>query len=93
MAFFSSSSNTGVNAVQKDVEVADPPGDSISALAFSNQADFLAVGSWDNSVSLVQPFSYSYSNSRAKSSRYEYMRLDPEGRARERRCTSTKGRC
>jgi mRNA export factor len=50
MAFFSSSNASGVNAVQKDVEIADPPGDSISSLAFSKQADFLAVGSWDNSV-------------------------------------------
>ncbi|KAJ7039643.1 WD40-repeat-containing domain protein [Mycena alexandri] len=54
MAFFSSSSNTGVNAVQKDIEVADPPGDSVSSLAFSNQADFLAVGSWDNSVRIYE---------------------------------------
>ncbi|KAF7330269.1 hypothetical protein MVEN_02464800 [Mycena venus] len=54
MAFFSSSSNAGVNAVQKDIEVADPPADSISSLAFSNQADFLAVGSWDNSVRVYE---------------------------------------
>ncbi|KAJ7510440.1 WD40-repeat-containing domain protein [Mycena galericulata] len=55
MAFFSSSSNTGVAAaVQKDVEVVDPPGDSISSLAFSPQADFLAVGSWDNSVRVYE---------------------------------------
>ncbi|KAJ7352398.1 Acetokinase family-domain-containing protein [Mycena albidolilacea] len=35
MAFFGSSSNTGVNAVQKDIEVADPPSDSISSLSFT----------------------------------------------------------
>ena len=34
----------------KDVEVADPPPDSISAISFSPVADFLAVGSWDNNV-------------------------------------------
>jgi mRNA export factor len=50
MAFFGASSNTGANAVQKDIEVADPPSDSISSLSFANNADFLAVGSWDNSV-------------------------------------------
>ncbi|KAJ7284577.1 WD40-repeat-containing domain protein [Mycena rebaudengoi] len=54
MAFFSSSSNAGVNPAQKDVEVADPPGDSISSLSFSNQADFLAVASWDNSVRVYE---------------------------------------
>ncbi|KAJ7911494.1 WD40-repeat-containing domain protein [Mycena leptocephala] len=54
MAFFSSSNASGVNAVQKDVEIADPPGDSISSLAFSKQADFLAVGSWDNSVRIYE---------------------------------------
>jgi hypothetical protein len=50
MAFFSSTTNTPAGPAQKDVEVADPPTDSISTLAFSGQADFLAVGSWDNSV-------------------------------------------
>ncbi|KAJ7841339.1 Poly(A)+ RNA export protein [Mycena olivaceomarginata] len=54
MAFFGASSNTGVNAVQKDIEVADPPSDSISSLSFANNADFLAVGSWDNSVRVYE---------------------------------------
>jgi len=38
-------------AVEKDIEVVNPPPDSISCLAFSPVADFLAVGSWDNNVS------------------------------------------
>lgn len=38
------------NATEKDIEVADPPGDSISSIAFSPQADYLAVASWDNNV-------------------------------------------
>ncbi|OBZ84758.1 Poly(A)+ RNA export protein [Choanephora cucurbitarum] len=40
-----------------DFEVASPPTDSISDLAFSPQADILAVSSWDNAVRLyeVQP--------------------------------------
>src|ERR1700761_4763563 len=55
MAFFSSTAATGVTAAtQKDAEVADPPTDSVSSLAFSNQADYLAVGSWDNSVRFVE---------------------------------------
>ncbi|KAJ7236289.1 WD40-repeat-containing domain protein [Mycena haematopus] len=39
---------------QKDTELPDPPADSISSLAFSSQADFLAVGSWDNSVRVYE---------------------------------------
>ena len=53
MAFFganSTSANVSATA-EKDVEVSDPPPDSISSLAFCPVADFLAVGSWDNNVS------------------------------------------
>ena len=50
--FGAASSSTAVTAVpDKDIEVADPPTDSVSALAFSPQAEFLAAGSWDNNVS------------------------------------------
>ncbi|KAJ7056651.1 WD40-repeat-containing domain protein [Mycena amicta] len=55
MAFFSSTTSTGLTATAaKDIEVAEPPTDSISSLAFSNQADYLAVGSWDNSVRIYE---------------------------------------
>jgi mRNA export factor len=37
-------------SADKDVEMGDPPTDSISSMAFSPQADYLSVGSWDNSV-------------------------------------------
>lgn len=55
MSFFSSSTPSSVTAVastsgDKDIEVSEPPSDSISSLSFSSQADYLAVGSWDNSV-------------------------------------------
>lgn len=53
MSFFNTSSSStpaATAAVEKDVEVADPPGDSISSLAFSPIQDYLAVGSWDNNV-------------------------------------------
>ena len=44
---------TATNATaRKDVEVRDPPQESISSLAFSPQQDYLAVGSWDNNVRL-----------------------------------------
>lgn len=54
MSFFgAASSSTTANtaaAADKDIEVADPPTDSISSLSFSSQADYLAVASWDNNV-------------------------------------------
>ncbi|KAH7915959.1 WD40 repeat-like protein [Hygrophoropsis aurantiaca] len=40
--------------IEKDVEVAEPPADSISSLSFSPTADFLAVGSWDNNVRMYE---------------------------------------
>lgn len=57
MSFFgaaaSSSSSTITPATaDKDIEVADPPTDSISSISFSSAADYLAVGSWDNNVSV-----------------------------------------
>jgi len=57
MSFFGAGTTTGVGgtantstAAEKDIEVSDPPTDSISSLSFSGQADYLAVGSWDNNV-------------------------------------------
>lgn len=41
-------------AAEKDVEVPEPPTDSISSLSFSPVADYLAVGSWDNSVRIYE---------------------------------------
>lgn len=51
MAFFGSTSTTLAAPTDKDVELVDPPPDSISSIAFSPAADYLAVGSWDNNVS------------------------------------------
>jgi len=57
MSFFTTASTSAAvnnantsTTPEKDVEMADPPTDSISSLSFSSQADYLAVGSWDNSV-------------------------------------------
>ncbi|KAH9831659.1 Poly(A)+ RNA export protein [Rhodofomes roseus] len=57
MSFFNTASsstapNTSTN--EKDIEVADPPTDSISCLSFSSQADYLAVGSWNNEVRIYE---------------------------------------
>ncbi|KAF7330392.1 Poly + rna export protein [Mycena venus] len=59
MAFFNSSTSSGLNAgttaaAEKDIEMGDPPTDSISSVSFSGQADYLAVGSWDNSVRIYE---------------------------------------
>lgn len=50
MSFFGTATSTTAAPSDKDIEVADPPPDSVSSLAFSPQADYLAVGSWDNNV-------------------------------------------
>lgn len=50
MSFFGTTTSTTPATSDKDIEVADPPPDSISSLGFSPQADYLAVGSWDNNV-------------------------------------------
>ncbi|KAJ7603159.1 WD40-repeat-containing domain protein [Mycena polygramma] len=56
MAFFNSSTSNAAPAAaaEKDIEMSDPPTDSISSVSFSSQADYLAVGSWDNSVRIYE---------------------------------------
>ncbi|KAG8968128.1 hypothetical protein FRC03_008481 [Tulasnella sp. 419] len=49
MAYFGGAS-TSQQPTTTDVELTNPPSDSISALSFSPQADYLAVASWDNEV-------------------------------------------
>lgn len=52
MSFFGANTTSTAPAApaEKDIEVPEPPTDSISSLAFSPAADYLAVGSWDNNV-------------------------------------------
>src|ERR1700733_9359774 len=40
-------------SITTDLEIGDPPTDSISSIAFSPQADYLSVASWDNSVRVI----------------------------------------
>jgi len=58
MSFFNTTASTtpavATAAADKDIEVADPPSDSISSIAFSSQADYLAAGSWDNNVRIYE---------------------------------------
>lgn len=90
MSFFNTTSTTTNTAnasgqAEKDIEVADPPPESISSISFSSQADYLAIGSWDNSVSpgLCTQFVCSIYL------RFEFMKLEHKGRHRGRRCTHT----
>ena len=46
--------STQATLAAKDLEVSDPPPDSISSLSWSPQADFLAAGSWDNNVRIYE---------------------------------------
>ncbi|KIJ53822.1 hypothetical protein M422DRAFT_25578 [Sphaerobolus stellatus SS14] len=54
MSAFSISGTSTAATGPKDLEVSDPPPDSISSLAWSPQADFLAAGSWDNNVRIYE---------------------------------------
>ena len=54
MSFFGGTAPSAAPAAEKDIEVPEPPSDSISSLAFSSAADYLAVGSWDNNVRLYE---------------------------------------
>jgi hypothetical protein len=100
MSFFSggttaAATNTSSTA-EKDIEVLDPPTDSISSLSFSSQADYLAVGSWDNSVRqeiffltlcILQSFDICFALSRCVSTKL--VRMD---RHKERQCINIKDR-
>lgn len=48
------SSSTVAGDVSKDVQLSEPPADSISALSWSNSQDLLAVTSWDNKLRVYQ---------------------------------------
>ena len=48
--FLNSATRNALQTADADTEVVNPPTDSISSLSFSSQADYLAAGSWDNSV-------------------------------------------
>ena len=61
MSLFSSASNSASSSasnttgdISKDVTLVAPPDDSISELAFSPVADYLAVTSWDKKMRIYQ---------------------------------------
>jgi mRNA export factor len=49
MAFLTSPPRS-LGALNNDTQLASPPDDSISSLAWSSVENYLAVGSWDNRV-------------------------------------------
>lgn len=51
---FSGAANPTQGDLKGDVEVANPPTDSVSALRFSPTADYLSVSSWDNHVRIYE---------------------------------------
>lgn len=101
MAFFGGGTTaTAATTEVKDVELVDPPNDSISCLDFSPTADYLAVGSWNNEASktlfvaadshtspdnvMLHTDLFVYPH---KLTRFGYMRLGRKVRAKARRCT------
>lgn len=97
MSFFSNTASSTVGAAtntsataEKDIEVVDPPTDSISSLSFSSQADYLAVGSWDNSVRVCISHIPRLSLT-ALISRFGSMRSARMDRRKGRPCINTKG--
>jgi len=49
-----SNANPAQGDTKNDVPITDPPSDSISDIAFSSAADYLAVSSWDNAVRIYE---------------------------------------
>ncbi len=77
----------------KDIEVSQPPSDSISALSFSPQAEFLAVSSWDNSVSFKVPTRGMQADTLGRDCRCGSMASRRTGRQLARHLTTTKHQC
>ena len=50
----SSAASTTQGDLKNDVELTQPPEDSVSDLAFSSKADLLAVSSWDKKVRIYE---------------------------------------
>jgi mRNA export factor len=51
--------------LSKDVELKQPPSDSVSEIAFSPKNDFLAVSSWDQKIRIYAIDSYGQGEGKA----------------------------
>jgi WD40 repeat protein len=89
--------NTGMNsqaaAPDKDIEVAQPPSDSISALSFSPQAEFLAVSSWDNNVGELVEVAQDAPLTGIRLAYSASMEWKQTGARQARHLTAMKGQC
>lgn len=61
----SSAASTTQGDLKNDVELTEPPQDSVSDLAFSSKADLLAVSSWDKKVRIYEISSTGQSQGKA----------------------------
>jgi mRNA export factor len=75
----------------KDIEVANPPEDSISRIAFCPTADYLAVASWDGEVGFWKA-GLRLANSVYALFRSDYTNIALKGRRVVRRHISMRGR-
>lgn len=90
MALFGTPTSRFSTSADKDIEVPQPPGDSVSSLAFSNQADYLAVGSWDNTV--CTPKSSCSETAVQSSVRFEFTKSVPMVKHRGKLCINMTDR-
>ena len=87
MSFFQNSTS---NQGDKDIEISDPPSDSISCMSFSGTADFLAAGSWDNNVCIRHRSDFRAMSVLLKFYRSGYTRSTTKANPKAKLCIHTK---
>ena len=90
MSFFQNSTS---NQADKDIEIPDPPTDSISCMSFSGTADFLAAGSWDNNVCTELHLWFIHDVGLNVLYRYEFMKSTTKANPKAKLCTHIKALC
>jgi len=61
----SAATTNALGELSKDIQLSNPPEDSVSDLSFSSKADYLAVASWDKKVRIYEINSSGQSEGRA----------------------------
>lgn len=61
----STAATNALGELNKDIQLSNPPEDSVSDLSFSPKADYLAVASWDKKVRIYEINSSGQSEGRA----------------------------
>lgn len=91
MSFFGGGGAAATAAPEADKEMGDPPTDSISAIAFSGVADYMAVASWDNSVCKCMSLLLCAHFDASLRERFESTKLPPKDCSHKARpCTHIK---